>query len=77
MPNWVIDGWGILCEINIRLMSLDLNDEKSTLAQAMAWCLQAIIWVIVDPVQYPHNASLGHNELTRFHKWIPYVMVLF
>ena len=33
----VIDGWGISCEIALIWMSLDLNDEKSTLVQVMAW----------------------------------------
>ena len=40
----VIDGWGIPCEIALIWtwwMSLDLNDEKSTLVQVMAWCHQA------------------------------------
>ena len=37
----VIDGWGISCEIALRLMSLDLPDDKSTLVQVMAWCHQA------------------------------------
>ena len=37
----VIDGWGIDCELALRRMSLDLNDDKSTLVQVMAWCRQA------------------------------------
>ena len=37
----VIDGWGISCELALRWMSLDLNDDQSTLAQIMAWCRQA------------------------------------
>ena len=37
----MIDGWGISCEIAPIWMSLDLNDEKSTLVQVMAWCRQA------------------------------------
>ena len=37
----MIDGWGISCEIALIWMSLDLNDEKSTLVQVMAWCRQA------------------------------------
>ena len=36
-----IDGWGISCEITPRWMSLDLNEDKSTLVQVMAWCRQA------------------------------------
>ena len=38
----VIDGWSISCEIALIWMSLDLNYEKSTLVQVMAWCHQAI-----------------------------------
>ena len=37
----MIDGWGISCEIVLIWMSLDLNYEKSTLVQVMAWCHQA------------------------------------
>ena len=36
-----VDGWDISCEIALIWMSLDLNDEKSTLVQVMAWCCQA------------------------------------
>ena len=35
------DGWGISCKIALRWMPLDLTDDKSTLIQVMAWCLQA------------------------------------
>ena len=38
--NLMINGWGISCEISIRLLSLDLTDDKSTLVQVMAWCRQ-------------------------------------
>ena len=37
----VIDGWRISCETVVRLMLLDLSDDKSTLVQVMAWCRQA------------------------------------
>ena len=37
----MIDGRGISCEIALIWVSLDLNDEKSTLVQVMAWCRQA------------------------------------
>ena len=37
----VIDGWGISCELALRLTSLNLTDDKSTLVQVMAWCRQA------------------------------------
>ena len=35
----VTDGWDI--SIALRWTSLDLNDDKSTLVQVMAWCHQA------------------------------------
>ena len=35
------DGYDISSEIALRLTSLDLSDDKSTLVQAMAWCRQA------------------------------------
>ena len=37
----VINGWGILCEIALRWISLDFTDDLSTLVQVMAWCGQA------------------------------------
>ena len=40
-PVFVIDGWGISCEIALRWMSLGLTDDVSTLVQVMAWCHQA------------------------------------
>ena len=33
----VIDGWGISCKIALRLMSLGLTGNKSTLVQVMTW----------------------------------------
>ena len=36
----MIGGWGIACEIALRLMSL--NPYKSTLFQTMTWCHQGI-----------------------------------
>ena len=61
----VIDGWAISSEIALRLMSLDLIDDKSTLVQVMAWCRQqkAITWPNVGPDLCHHVAWLGHNEL--------------
>ena len=38
---FVIDGWGISCEIALIWMSLDTIDDQSTLVQVMAWCRQA------------------------------------
>ena len=37
----VIDAWSISCEIALLWMSLDFNDDQSTLFQVMAWCRQA------------------------------------
>ena len=34
----VIGGWRISCCIDLRWMSLDLTDDKSTLVQVMVWC---------------------------------------
>ena len=41
--NSVNNSWGISCELALRWRSLDLNDDKSTLVQVMAWCRQASI----------------------------------
>ena len=37
----VIGGWGNSCEIALTWKPPDLTDDKSTLAQVMAWCRQA------------------------------------
>ena len=29
-PNSMIDGWGISCEVALRLLLLDFTDDKST-----------------------------------------------
>ena len=63
----VIDGWGISCELAIRWMSINLNDEKSTLVQVMAWCRQATSHYLSQC--WPRSmssrdvASSGHKEL--------------
>ena len=44
-------------------MPENFTDDKSTLVQVMAWCLQAITWANIDPDLCCHMASLGHNEL--------------
>ena len=36
----VIDGLGVPYEITLRWMSQNLTDDKSTLAEVMAWCRQ-------------------------------------
>ena len=38
---WVIDDWGISCEVALMWMSLDFTDNQSTLVQVMSWCSQA------------------------------------
>ena len=38
MLNLLIDGWGIPSDIALRWLSINLNDDKSTLVQVMAWC---------------------------------------
>ena len=62
----VTDSWGNTCEIALRWMSLDLIDDKSTLAQVMACCLmqQAITLANVDPNSCRHMASLDHYVVT-------------
>ena len=49
-------------------MSLDFTDDKSTLAQVMAWCRQATSHYLSQcwPHLCRHMASLGHNELTQW-----------
>ena len=37
----MIDGWGVLYEIVLRWISMNLTDYKSTPFQVMAWCRQA------------------------------------
>ena len=37
----VIDGWGISYEVVLKWLPLDIPNDKSTLVQVMAWCLQA------------------------------------
>ena len=57
----------------LRWMPQDLTDDKSTLAQVMAWCLQqTITWANFDSVPCRFMALLGHNELMleRFICWV-------
>ena len=63
----VINDQGISREIVLRLMSLDLPDDESTLVQVMAWCPQAkshYLKLFVDPGLFHHMSSLGHSERT-------------
>ena len=42
-------------------------NDKSTLAQVMAWChQQAITWAHIDPDLYHHMPSLGQKSLTHW-----------
>ena len=72
----VIDGWSISCKIllksettiesQLKWMTMDLTDGKSTLVQVMAWCRQATSHYLSQcwhPDLCHHMASLGHNEL--------------
>ena len=60
----MIDGWAISCEIALIWLSLDLNDEKSTLVQVMAWCRPATSHYLSQC--WPRSLmSLGHNELSQ------------
>ena len=38
---FVIDGWGISCQIALIWMSMDFTDDQSTLVQVMTRCHQA------------------------------------
>ena len=71
----MINGSGFACEIALRWMSLDLTDDKSTLAQVMAWCHQAtshyLSWcwprsVLPYGVTRPHGVNslwpMPHNH---------------
>ena len=53
-------------------MSLDFNDDQSTLVQEMACAIrqQAITWANVDPDLRRHMASLGLNELTDVYMFL-------
>ena len=56
----------ISCKIALRSSPRNTFDEKSTLAQVMAWWQQAITWANVDPdlCNNMHMVSVGHNELS-------------
>ena len=58
----IIGGRGISCKMTLRWLSLDLNDDKSTLVQVMAWCRQATSHYLSQcwPISMP---LYGHNEL--------------
>ena len=51
----------ITCEIVLRWVSKDLDDDYSTLVQVMAWCHQATNHCLGQ--WWPCSLSLGHNRL--------------
>ena len=59
--NELIDPW----EIWMKLVSLDIIDDESTLSQVMAGAIRqyAITWANVDPDLFCHTTSPGHSEL--------------
>ena len=67
----MIDGWGISFELTLRLMSLDLTDEKSTLVQVMSWFRQATSHYLSQ--WWP--SSLSPNGITR-PQWVNSPMVI-
>ena len=68
--NFKTNDWGIFCEIDHKLMPLDLFDVKSTLAQLMALCRQATNYYLRQC--WPRYMS--PHGVTR-PKWISYVIV--
>ena len=52
--RWAVDGWDITCEIALKLISLDLTDDKLKLVKVMAVGQQAI-----TSLQWRHNARDG------------------
>ena len=79
-----IDGWGISCEIALRLMLLDLTDNKSTLVQVMARCCQATshypsqCWLrSMSPygITRPHNELNLRLEYSRRYRSIPWLLM--
>ena len=56
------------CEIDLKWIPLNLTNEKSSLAQAMARCVrqEVITWANVDQDQCCHMPSLSHN---MFNVW--------
>ena len=68
--NLVIDGWGICCEIALIWMSLDFNDDQSTLVQLMAWCRQATSYYLSQG--WPR--SLSPSGVT-WPQWVNAILV--
>ena len=66
----IIDG-GITYETALRWLPLNLNNDKSTLVQVMAWCRQATSHYLNQcwPRSLP---SISHNELSHCGLVTPY-----
>ena len=77
MAKWSL----VSCNMSIRWMSLYLPDDKSILAQVMAWCRQATshylsqCWPrylspygITRPQWVNHSNILAFNQYTRSHR---------
>ena len=60
---WVIDGWGISCEIAHIWMSLDFTEDQSTLVQVMALCHQATSHYLSPCWPRSPYGVIGHDEL--------------
>ena len=56
----IMDGWGISCKIDLRWMSLDLHDKKSTLDQVTAWCHtdHQQTWLLINSL-WPSSTRSG------------------
>ena len=88
----MIYGWGISCEIALRLMSLDLTDDMSTLVQVMAqwvkyslfvywWTTTLLDLSIYCTAQIPYPFYWDYNPLTNnmmflVEKWLYTMPVL-
>ena len=74
--NWIIDGWGISCEIDLKWLSLDLTDDKSTLVTRSC---QAPSHYLSRCWPRRHMTPLGHSELNEFKmlgaQWLGYWLV--
>ena len=80
----------ISCEISLRLMLLDLTDDKLTLVQVMAWCRQATShypsqcwprsmspYATTGP-QWVNSRALGYvGVILKWMSWINMINMLF
>ena len=65
--NWNTESY-FSCKVALRWLSIELTDDKSSLSQLMAWCLQATsnTRTHVDIDLCCHMASLGYDELNAY-----------